>query len=144
MCFIHFIQKEINHFSYSPFLLADNHVHSLEQPSLQSKNITVCYISVKNNSKHHSNGSMRRVNRDAIQDSNVWCNRLRLTAAEDNINVNPQQSLPEEIGHVCVGTVDRTKPGQQSHECDSNHTNTTDQLLNGQDAWTKENKSPLF
>lgn len=34
--------------------------------------------------------------------------------------------LPEEIGHVCVGTVDRTKPGQQSHERDANHTNTTD------------------
>lgn len=42
------------------------------------------------------------------------------------LKANPQQSLPEEIGHVSVGTVDRTKTGQQSHECDSNHTNTAD------------------
>lgn len=30
-----------------PFLLADNHVHSLEEASLQSKNVTVCDISVQ-------------------------------------------------------------------------------------------------
>lgn len=33
-----------------PFLLADNHVHSLEEPPLQCKNITVCDIPVQSQS----------------------------------------------------------------------------------------------
>lgn len=45
--------------------------------------------------------------------------------------------VPEKIGHVRVGTVDGTKPRQQGHQCDSNHTNTADQLFNRQDAWTE-------
>lgn len=40
--------------------------------------------------------------------------------------IHSQWSLPEEVGHVGVGTVDGTKPRQQSHESDSDHTNTTD------------------
>lgn len=46
---------------------------------------------------------------------------------------NTQLSLPKEIWHVCVGTVNSTKPRQQSHESDTDNTNTTDKLLNGQD-----------
>lgn len=46
--------------------------------------------------------------------------------AESDARIHPQWSLPEEVGHVGVGTVDGTKPRQQSHESDSDHTNTTD------------------
>lgn len=46
--------------------------------------------------------------------------------AESDVRIHPQWSLPEEVGHVGVGTVDGTKPRQQSHESDSDHTNTTD------------------
>lgn len=53
------------------------------------------------------------------------------------IRENVQLSLPEKIGHVSVGTVDSTKSRQQSHESDSDHTNTTDELLNGQNTCKK-------
>lgn len=46
--------------------------------------------------------------------------------AESDVRIHSQWSLPEEVGHVGVGTVDGTKPRQQSHESDSDHTNTTD------------------
>lgn len=66
----------------------------------------------------------------------MWRPRITLcdVAPEDNVTISPQLCLPEEIGHVCVGTIDGTKPRQQSHECDSNHANTTDELLDGEDA----------
>lgn len=33
---------------------------------------------------------------------------------------------PEKIGHVRVGAVNSTKPRQQGHQCDANHTYTAD------------------
>ena len=44
---------------------------------------------------------------------------------------------PEEVGHVGVRAVDGTKSRQQCHEGDPNNSNTTNQLLYGQDAWRK-------
>ena len=41
--------------------------------------------------------------------------------------------LPEEVGHVCVRTVDSTKSGKQSHERHPDYAYPADELLYGQD-----------
>ena len=52
--------------------------------------------------------------------------------------------LPEEVGHVGVGTVDGTEPRQQGHEGDTDDAHAADQLLDGQDAWRQPTAQPLL